>query len=68
MDKARRNELGKLKFKKRLKQLGLKEDDREGRKVNYNCYRTTGQPCSCILCSPEKYKRSEKHKKNFDEE
>ena len=61
MDKGRRNELTKLKYKKRLKQLGLKES--EG---NFNCYKSTGTPCSCPMCSPNKYNRTEKHKGNFE--
>lgn len=60
MDKKRRFELKMLKFKKRLKQLGL--TTKEG---NFNCYRTTGQPCSCYMCSPYKFSRKTKHKKEI---
>jgi hypothetical protein len=61
MDKGRRNELGKLKFKKRLKNYRLKEGDGK-----FNCFRTTGKPCSCSMCSPkeekDKYKVKYKQK------
>ena len=60
MDKGRRTELTKLKYKKRLKQLGLKEG--EGK---FTCYKSTGKPCSCEMCSPYKYNRTEKHKKTI---
>jgi len=62
MNKGRRNELTRLKFKKRLEQLGLKQED-----GNLFCYKTSGKPCSCEMCSPYKYKRTEKHKGNFEE-
>lgn len=57
MNKGRRNELTKLKFKKRLKNLQLKIDGGK-----FWCYKTTGTPCSCLLCSHDKYKRTQKHK------
>jgi hypothetical protein len=53
MDKARRHELKMLKFKKRLKQLGLSSG-----KGNLYSFRSHGKPCSCWLCRNEKYKRS----------
>jgi len=56
MNKRRRFELKMLKFKKRLKQLCLK--DKEGA---FYAYRSHGSPCSCYMCSPYKYKRK-KHK------
>ena len=46
MDKGRRNELIKLKYKKRLNQLGLK--DGEGK---FYAYKSHGKPCSCSMCS-----------------
>ena len=57
MNKARRFELKMLKFTKRLKQLGLNVKEH-----NVNAYRTTGQPCSCYICSPYKFSRKIKHK------
>lgn len=51
-----------LKYLKRLKQLKLLHVD-----GNFNCYRTSGKPCSCYLCSPYKYKRNIKHKNKLYE-
>ena len=53
MNKGRRNELTNLKFKKRLKQLGLKKE--EG---SFYCYKSSGKPCSCSVCKKPRYKRS----------
>lgn len=66
MNKSRRQELKKLKFKRRLKLYGYKIGDKDiyGREINLNCYKTTGKPCSCDLCSPYKYNRN-KEKLNF---
>lgn len=55
MNKARRFELKILKYKKRLKIYNLE---------NCNSLRTTSKPCSCFLCSGDKYKRKIKHKNN----
>jgi len=63
MNKGRRNELTKLKFKKRIKQLGLKKED-----GNLFCYKTSGKPCSCEMCSPYKFSRKRKHKDKFFED
>jgi hypothetical protein len=66
MDKGRRNQLRQLHYKKRLKNLGLKETEKD---VNLHCFKDQGKPCSCLLCSPEKYNRKEKHKnKDIEEE
>lgn len=54
MNKARRNELRQLKFKRRLKNLGLKQTSPR----DYVCYKDQGKPCSCKMCSPRKYSRS----------
>jgi hypothetical protein len=56
MNKARRHELKMLKYKKRLKQLGLKESPTS----NLFAYRSHGAPCSCGICSYNKYKRIQK--------
>lgn len=61
MNKGRRTELEKLKFKKRLKNLGLWNNNPNGK---FYCYKTTGVPCSCYMCSHDKYKRNEKHKRD----
>jgi hypothetical protein len=55
MNKARRHELKMLKYKKRVKKLGLKE------KPGWNLYpyRSHGKPCSCFLCQNRgKYNRA----------
>lgn len=56
MNKGRRNELTQLKFKKRLNNLGLQQNTPK----DFICYKTTGNPCSCKMCQPKKYKRSTK--------
>lgn len=55
MDKARRQEITKLKHKKRCKVFGIKPEE-------YFCYKEQGTPCSCHLCSGDKFKRKLKHK------
>jgi hypothetical protein len=55
-NKGRRIELTKLKFKKRLKQLGFKEG--EGK---FYAYKSHGKPCSCFLCRNVKFNRNSKH-------
>lgn len=71
MNKQERKLKGIYKFKKRLENNGLTPKEifkleSKGIKLNLNCYRTTGKPCSCISCSPgkleEKYKYKVKHK------
>lgn len=62
MNKRLRQVMTQLKFKKRLRQLGLL-----GKEGKYYCYKSTGKPCSCPLCSPEKYNRKIKHKKKIIE-
>ena len=62
MNKLIRNIVKSLKFKQRLKKLRLKTDDN----INLWGYKTTGKPCSCKICSPNKYNRKNKHKNNLD--
>jgi hypothetical protein len=50
MDKGRRNEITKLKHKKRCDNLGIEPEE------NY-CYKNQSKPCSCYICSNRKYKR-----------
>ncbi|AMR34152.1 hypothetical protein A0256_23225 [Mucilaginibacter sp. PAMC 26640] len=52
-NKGRRQELKMLKFKKRMKNLGL-----VGKPGNFYAYRSHGKPCSCWMCSPYKYNRA----------
>jgi hypothetical protein len=55
MDKGRRNEIAKLKHKKRCDVFGIKPEE-------HYCYKAQGKPCSCLMCSPYKYNRKQKHK------
>jgi hypothetical protein len=78
MNKLERRLKGESKFKKRLKNHGITEksfdDVRKfwGRELNVFCYKTTGKPCSCPMCSPgkisekAKYRVKHKHRK-FDD-
>jgi CRISPR/Cas system-associated protein Cas10 (large subunit of type III CRISPR-Cas system) len=59
-NKGRRTELTQLKFKKRLKKHLIKKEDA---KNNY-ALKSHGMPCSCSVCSHNKFKRS-KIKINF---
>jgi 7-cyano-7-deazaguanine synthase in queuosine biosynthesis len=52
MNKGRRHELKMRHFKRRLKNLNLPMNG------NHNCYRTSGKPCSCYICSTDKYKHN----------
>lgn len=53
MNKGRRNELRDLKWKRRLKNLGLKRE----KSRDYICYRDQGRPCNCSVCQKPKYNR-----------
>jgi hypothetical protein len=55
MNKARREEIARLKHIKRCKALMLKPEE-------HYCYKAQGKPCSCYMCSPYKYSRKVKHK------
>lgn len=56
-NKGRRTELTNLKYKKRLKNLGLKETDGK-----LYCYKSSGKPCSCSICKKPRYNRSKSKK------
>jgi hypothetical protein len=78
MDKGRRNELGKLKYKRRVKEsIGriwhyktkagkeiiepkASEVIKDGGLIHL---KDNPRPCSCFVCSPNKYNRRVKHKK-----
>ncbi len=72
MNKQERKLKGQAKFKKRLKNYGIDElifkdgwgNTKRGVKVNFNCYRTTGKPCSCASCSPGKVEEKAKYRYN----
>lgn len=56
MDKGRREELTRLRHRKRCKRLGIVQED-------HYCYKAQTRPCSCYICkSRGKYNRSLKHK------
>ena len=59
MNKGRRNELTKLKHKKRCKNLGIIPEE------NY-CYKHQGKPCSCFVCSGNKYNRAKSKKNQYE--
>lgn len=77
MNKQERKLKGQAKFKKRLKNYGITDKILENgwgnvknsnSKTNFNCYRTTGKPCSCDGCSPGKREEKAKYKNNkFDQ-
>jgi hypothetical protein len=52
MNKAERHRIKMLRYRRRLRNLGLKGE--------HNCYRTTGKPCSCAMCDQHKWP-DEKH-------
>lgn len=70
MNKQERKLIAQKKFKKRLKNYGITTEvykdgssiTKRGILVNFNCYRTTGKPCSCTNCSPGKVKEKAKYK------
>jgi hypothetical protein len=61
-NKGERQEKTMLKFKKRLKNNFLKDNG-----FMY-IFKTTGKPCSCFMCSGNKYSRKNKHKPGLDDE
>lgn len=60
MNKAERYRKKMLKYKKRLKQLGLHE--KEGK---FYAYRSHGKPCSCCMCKHNKTRDYRNSKKNI---
>ena len=55
MDKARRQELTRLRHRKRCKRLGIVQE-------RHYCYKAQTTPCSCNICRSNKYDRNLKHK------
>ena len=55
LNKKRRNELQRVKYKRRLRIYNLEE---------CNSLRKQSVPCSCYMCSHDKYSRKEKHLPN----
>ncbi len=58
MNKGRRNELVSLKFKKRLKQIGLS-------RIDFS-FKRQGRPCSCFICKKPRYKRENSNMISID--
>lgn len=63
MNKQERKLKGNSKWIKRLKNLGLWNKGKP-EKGSF-CLKEQAVPCSCFLCSNEKYIRKEKHKKDL---
>lgn len=53
MNKARRHELKMLHYNRRLKKLRIIPGN-----GNYFAFRSHGKPCSCGMCSYQKYSRA----------
>lgn len=69
MNKGLREEKRKLKFKKRLRNIGVTDHEilkkPKGERYNYTGFIESGKPCSCPVCRHEKYNRAkEKSKSN----
>ena len=72
MNKLERRLKDEFKYQKRLKNHKIDKMTQKdgsgitklGIKVNFNCYRTTGTPCSCASCSPGKVSEKAKYKFN----
>ncbi len=65
MNKGRRNELRKLKYKRRLKLMGCLSPEtlnrpkgvRMGVSYNFTGFIESGKPCSCEFCTPTNKKK-----------
>lgn len=57
MNKAERHQKKMVKFKKRLKQMGLTNVI-----GNFHSLRSHGKPCSCHLCKSPKYRNTKRKK------
>lgn len=70
MNKHERRIRGELKYKKRLELNGITSEviknitRRTGKIPNFYCYKTTGKPCSCANCSPNKREDKAKYRLN----
>jgi hypothetical protein len=70
MNKLERRLKQEAKYKKRLKNHGITTEiinnitRRTGKKPNFYCYKTTGNPCSCANCSPGKIQEKAKYRLN----
>jgi hypothetical protein len=63
MNKARRQELKKLKYKKRLIKMGYWNENTskspKGKGYNFTGFLNSSKPCSCSVCRHQKYNRNE---------
>lgn len=67
MNKQIRKEIGERKYKKRLSNykithLSIQKIIDRGAKANFYAFKTTGKPCSCDNCSPNKRGEKAKYK------
>lgn len=62
MNKLKRKKKGYFKYIKRLKNFRLSGG------IHTYIYKTTGTPCSCIICSPGKYEEKAKYRKKLSKE
>jgi len=62
MNKLERKLKGQAKFKKRLKNYQLSEQDIKKNPRAHSGLRTSGKPCSCYMCTPGKYTGRPKNK------
>lgn len=70
MNKLLRNKLKRKHYVRRIKLLAAWNNQSWTKLVNDKsniCYKTTGKPCSCAMCSPYKYDRSEQKRLNKTE-
>lgn len=78
MERANRRHKEQVKYMKRLKVFAAKTDgviidghinplptDLKSWRAG-KVFKTTGKPCSCYACSPNKYSRKQKHKNDQD--
>jgi len=64
VNKADRHRIKMLKYKRRLRALGLYTIEID---LRLTAYRSHGKPCSCEICSPYKHSRKTKHKEYLSE-
>lgn len=64
-NKGRRNELAKLKYKKRIELRGFTEEEQQRFKLYV--YKSHGAPCSCWACRGLKYRDVDRQKNKLIE-
>lgn len=76
MNKGRRNELKKLKYKKRLINIRQLNNDtltspkgvHNGIPYNFTSFIESGKPCSCLFCTGKKYNRAKEKRNNMKQD